>query len=137
MTAMAAIRSLIDRQGETVVWYRKTLTDRDDVTNWPGVTWRAAGDFDFRDFDCDDFLCDTVEYSIKAMFRRLGSRETDQHAGRMTEQRIQMETYAEVEHLDRVVVDGLIYEVETRPVVHDIRGTYRYRTCMLVWVGEE
>jgi len=134
---MATIRPFIDSAGETVTWYRKTLTDRDAVTNWPAVSWLAAGDFSSLDFDCDDFLCDSVSgvLAIKAMFRKLGGRETDQLAGRLTEQRVQMETYSEVEHLDRIVYDGQTYEVETVPIDHRLRGTYRYRTCTLVLVS--
>ena len=134
---MVTIRPFIDSAGETVTWYRKTLTDRDEATNWPGVTWRAEGDFNSVDFDCDDFLCNTVDFTIKAMFKRLGGRETDQHAGRMTEQRVQMETYVLVEHLDRIVYNGQIYEVETVPIDHFLRGAFCYRTCSLVLVGDE
>jgi len=135
---MATIRSFIDSAGETVTWYRRTLTDRDEVTNWPAVSWLAAGDFSSLDFDCDDFLCDVASaYSIKVMFKPLGSRETDQHAGRISENRVKMETYADVEHLDRIVYDGQIYEVESEPINHNLRGVYYYKTCVLVYVGDE
>ena len=135
---MATIRPFIDSAGETVLWYRRTLTDRDAVTNWPAVSWLAAGDFSSLDFDCDDFLCDVAgAYSIKAMFRRLGNRETDQHAGRISENRIQMETHVLIEHLDRIIYNGQIYEVETIPVDHFLRGVFRYRTCSLIFVGDE
>lgn len=135
---MATIRPFIDNAGETVTWYRKTRMDRDPVTNWPAISWLTAGDFVDVDYDCDDFLCESVSgvLSIKAMFRKLGSRETDQHAGRMTEMRIQMETYADVEHLDRIVYDGQTYEVETVPIDHDLRGIFRYKTAILILVSD-
>lgn len=122
-----------------MTWYRKTRMNRDPVTNWPAISWLTAGDFVDIDYDCDDFLCESVSgvLSIKAMFRKLGVRETDQHAGRMTEQRIQMEVGVLVEHLDRIVYNGQIYEVESVPVDHNLRGVFRYRTCTLVFVGDE
>ena len=135
---MATIRPFIDSAGETVLWYRRTLTDRDEVTNWPAVSWLAAGDFSSLDFDCDDFLCDVAgAYSIKVMFKRMGARETDQHGGRLTEERMQMDTYDPVDYLDRIVRDGKIYEVEMAPQDRYLRGVFRCRTCSLVLVGDE
>ncbi len=134
---MAAIRSLIDRAGETVTWYKRTLGARDAITQWPEITFLAAGDFASDDFDCDDFFCDGSVDSIEitGMFKRIGIRETDQRAGRVTEVRLQMDTYQPVNHMDRVVYNDDIYEVESVPRDHDLRGAFRYRTCILIKVS--
>ena len=135
---MPVIRSFIDRAGETVTWYRRILGTRNPVTNQPAVSWLSEGDFDDGDFDCDDFFCDggVDAFEIKGMFKRIGIRETDQHAGRVTEKRIQMDTYSPVQHLDRIVYNDQIYEVESVPLNHDLRNIFRYRTCILILVGE-
>ena len=135
---MATIAPFIDRHGETVQWQRRILGARDAVTNWPAVSWLSEGDFDDDDFDCDDFFCDgdVTAFEIKGMFKRLGIREIDEASGRVTEKRVQMDTYSPVQHLDRIVYNDQIYEVESAPVDHDLRGVFRYRTCILMLVGE-
>jgi len=134
---MATIRPFIDSAGETVMWFRRELGDRDDVTKWPEVSWLGWGDYDDGDFDCDDFFCDgdVDSIEIKAMFRNLGVRETDQHAGRVTEKRIQMETYEPVQYRDRIMYNDDVYEVESVPTDHDLRGAFRYRTAILILVS--
>lgn len=134
---MANIRPFIDRFGETVLWYRRTLGARDAITQWPEITWLTAGDFDDGDFDCDDFFCDgdVDSIEIKGMFKMIGIRESDQRAGRVSEVRLQMDTYQPVNHMDRIVYNDDVYEVETVPRDHDLRGAFRYRTCILVKVS--
>ena len=134
---MSNIRPFINRFGETVTWYRRTHGARDAITQWPEITWLTAGDFDDDDFDCDDFFCDGDVDSIEitGMFKRIGIRETDVRVGRVTEVRLQMDTYQPVNHMDRIVYNADIYEVESVPRDHDLRGAFRYRTCILVKVS--
>jgi len=113
---MATIAPFISNAGETVTWQQRTLGLPDAVTGWPAVSWAAGGD-------------------IKALFRKMGVREAEPHAGRITEVRLKMYTYSLVQHRDRIVYGGQTYEVESAPEDYNLRGTFVYRACILVLVS--
>ena len=126
---MSTIIPFINAMGETAAILRRELGVRDAATGWPAVTFTADGDFFCVDFECGDFDCSEC---VKAMIRETSTTIRDTPQGRIYEQRARVYLGDEVEMRDRVVLNGLFWEVEDVQFVHNLLSNLGYYDCTLI-----
>ena len=111
---MLTAGAFINAMGEIATWRSRQLGARDPETGWPAVTWSDS--------------------SINVMVKFLGQTVRDTPIGRVTGLRIRLYTATTLEMKDRVVYNGVTYEVEDEVFDHVLltQSGYKHYTCIKV-----
>ena len=105
---MASVAPRIASMGESCTLHTRVLGARDAVTKQPAVTY--------------------TDSTIKIAMKRIQTSERDEHAGRVSVKLLRCYVGGDVTiaHLDRLTVQGILYEVESVPTPYYLRGSTSY-----------
>jgi len=104
----------------------RAFGDRDGETYQRSVLYVGAA-FEPDCVDCDCLTCGRIRIYV----RPVSSDSVEVASGVGIEQAFEITTWAAVEHLDRILYNGIIYEVITEPAHIYSVNRYRYRTFIM------
>jgi len=129
---MSDVSVLVRRDVENAELRVRSLSvTRNSETNWPTVTWLTQC-FDSGCFNNDCFFCSP---QIRAHFRPISSNTREVAAGVVVDQRYEITTWAPIKHLDRIIWQGITFEIENEPHIERYKGYYMYRRATIVRVS--
>jgi hypothetical protein len=123
---MSDVGTLVRRNVEYANLLSRVLGTRDSETKQRAVSYVGAC-VQADCVDCDCAACGRIRIYV----RPVSSGTTEVAAGSGIEQTWEVTTWAAVEHLDRILFQGVTYEVVTEPAhIHSL-NTYQYRTFIM------
>jgi len=123
---LSDVGTLVRRNVEYANLLCRALGDRDSETKQREVSYIGAA-FESDCVDCDCLTCGRIRIYV----RPVSSDTVEIAAGAGTEQTWEVTTWAAVEHLDRILWNGVLYEVITEPAHIYSVNWYRYRTFIM------
>jgi len=120
------VGTLVRRNVEYANLLCRAFGDRDAETYQRSVSYVGAA-FDPACVDCDCLTCGRIRIYV----RPASSNIIETATGTGIEQAWEVTTWAAVEHLDRILWNGVLYEVITEPAHIYSVNWYRYRTFIM------
>jgi len=123
---MSDVGTLVRRNVEYANHQARILGTRDSETKQRDVTY-IGGCVDDDCFECDCLPCGRIRIYV----RPVSSNTVELAAGEGIEQAFEVTTWAAVEHLDRILFQGVLYEVIMEPNHVYSLNRYQYRTFIM------
>jgi len=122
---MSDVGTLVRRNVEYANLLCRILGSRDDETKQREVSYAGACATDC--VDCDCVTCGRIRIHV----RPTSSSTANIAAGAGIEQAFEVTTWAAANHLDRILFNGVLYEVITEPAHIYSLNRYQYRTFIM------